>query len=138
MDFRKKLLFKCYDMNSLPPSLPHSPVSLTPSLSLPSSLHAPLLPSLYLYSHSRDWRYHLVSHTHTAQTTPTNDKPHLPHQTGMRPVKQEQTFEEGLYFYFDMNLWRKAVKEFRVDYDKLEDRPPLPSSPHAGGLMAAS
>ena len=61
-------------------------------------------------------------------------------QTGMRPVKQEQTFEEGTYCYFDVNLWRKATRDFRVEYDKLEDRPPLPTSLHAlatGGLAAA-
>ena len=46
-------------------------------------------------------------------------------------MKQEQTFEEGTYCYFDVNLWRKTTRELRVDYDKLEDRPPLPASLHA-------
>ena len=63
---------------------------------------------------------------------PLSPFPFLPPslQTGMRPVKQEQTFEEGTYFYFDVNLWRKSTKEFHVEYDKLEDRPPIPSSLH--------
>jgi CCR4-NOT transcription complex subunit 2 len=68
--------------------------------------------------HSRDWRYH------------KEEKIWITRAPGMRPVKQEPTFEEGTYFYFDVNLWRKSTKEFHVEYDKLEDRPPIPSSLH--------
>ncbi|CAI8000780.1 CCR4-NOT transcription complex subunit 2 [Geodia barretti] len=78
--------------------------------------------------HARDWRYH------------KEEKIWITRAPGMRPVKQEQTFEEGTYCYFDVNLWRKATRDFRVEYDKLEDRPPLPTSLHAlatGGLAAA-
>ena len=59
----------------------------------------------------------------------------------MRPVKQEQTFEEGTYCYFDVNLWRKATKDLRVEYEKLEDRPPLLGNSHSlttSTLAAAS
>ena len=44
----------------------------------------------------------------------------------MKPTKQETTYEEGTYCYFDVNTWRKAHKEFHVEYDKLEDRPQMP------------
>ena len=47
---------------------------------------------------------------------------------GMKPTKQENSYEEGTYCYFDVHSWRKAHKEFRVEYDKLEDRPQLPQN----------
>ena len=43
------------------------------------------------------------------------------------------TYEEGTYCYFDLALWRKSTKEFHVEYDKLEDRPQMPSN-----LLASS
>ena len=46
----------------------------------------------------------------------------------MKPTKQENSYEEGTYCYFDVHSWRKAHKEFRVEYDKLEDRPQLPQN----------
>ena len=42
---------------------------------------------------------------------------------GMKPTKQETTYEEGTYCYFDVNTWRKSHKEFHVEYDRLEDCP---------------
>jgi len=46
----------------------------------------------------------------------------------MKPVKQEPSFEEGTYCYFDVNTWRKTHKGFHVKYDKLEDRPQMPTN----------
>ena len=47
----------------------------------------------------------------------------------MKPTKQENSYnEEGTYCYFDMHRWKKAHKEFRVEYDKLEDIPQLPQN----------
>ena len=51
-----------------------------------------------------------------------------PSLTGMRPVKQEATYEEGIYCYFDIIFWRKSTKEFHVEYDKLEDWPQMPAN----------
>ena len=44
----------------------------------------------------------------------------------MKPTKQEGTYEEGTYCFFDVGTWRKAHKEFHVEYDKLEERPSMP------------
>ena len=51
---------------------------------------------------------------------------------GMQPSEKRETFERGTYYFFDVNSWRKVPKEFHLDYDKLEDRPTLPSSLGAG------
>ena len=42
---------------------------------------------------------------------------------GMSPTKQDNYFEEEMYCYFDVNAWKKAYKEFRVEYDVLEGHP---------------
>ena len=47
---------------------------------------------------------------------------------GMVPSEKTHTFERGTYYFFDVTQWRKVPKEFHLDYDKLEDRPSLPSS----------
>jgi hypothetical protein len=44
----------------------------------------------------------------------------------MVPVEKTAAYERGTYYFFDSNLWRKVVKEFVLEYDKLEDRPPFP------------
>ena len=63
----------------------------------------------------------------------------------MAPSEKTTTYERGTYYFFDVNSWRKVdgdgeikrlqtnplpqvPKEFHLDYDKLEDRPSLPSS----------
>ena len=52
---------------------------------------------------------------------------------GMVPSEKTATYERGTYYFFDVNCWRKVPKEFHLDYDKLEDRPSLPSSLTGGG-----
>ena len=43
----------------------------------------------------------------------------------MESMKQENNYEEGTYCYFDVHSWKKANREFRVEYNKLEDIPQL-------------
>lgn len=64
--------------------------------------------------YARDWRYH------------KEERLWITRAPGMKPTKQESTYEEGTYCYFDVSGWRKAHKEFHVEYDKLEDRPQMP------------
>ena len=40
------------------------------------------------------------------------------------------TFERGTYYFFDAQNWRRVAKEFRLEYDKLEERPQLPPTLH--------
>jgi CCR4-NOT transcription complex subunit 2 len=47
---------------------------------------------------------------------------------GMAPSEKTTTYERGTYYFFDVTSWRKVPKDFHLDYDKLEDRPSLPSS----------
>ncbi|KAL5484124.1 hypothetical protein EMCRGX_G020572 [Ephydatia muelleri] len=73
-----------------------------------------LLAATELYA--RDWRYH------------KDERIWITRAQGMKPTKQEATFEEGTYCFFDVGTWRKAHKEFHVEYDKLEERPSMPSN----------
>ena len=95
----------------------------------------------HAHSHSHT---HIHTHTHTHIHTYTHTHTHthsIPPSLslstpGMRPSKQEATYEEGTYCYCDLALWRslrKSTKEFHVEYDKLEDRPQMPSN-----LLASS
>ena len=47
---------------------------------------------------------------------------------GMVPAEKTASYERGTYYFFDISCWRKVPKEFHLDYDKLEDRPSLPSN----------
>ena len=66
--------------------------------------------------YNREWRYH------------KEERIWLTRVPGTKLAKMEATFEEGTYFYFDVNSWRKAHKELRVEYEKLEDRPQVPQA----------
>ena len=57
---------------------------------------------------------------------------------GMVPSEKTATYERGTYAFFDVNCWRKVPKEFHLDYDKLEDRPSLPSSLTGGGAAGVT
>ena len=58
---------------------------------------------------------------------------------GMMPSEKTATYERGTYYFFDVNVWKKVPKEFHLDYDKLEDRPSLPSNlAGAGGGAGGS
>ena len=57
---------------------------------------------------------------------------------GMVPAEKTASYERGTYYFFDISCWRKVPKEFHLDYDKLEDRPSLPSNLSSAGGAAAS
>lgn len=66
--------------------------------------------------YSRDWRYH------------KEERVWITRAPGMRPTKVENMHEEGTYCFFDVTTWRKCHKDMKVEYDKLAERPHIPSS----------
>merc|ERR1719450_555210 len=70
--------------------------------------------------YNRDWRYH------------KEERVWITRAPGMAPSEKTTSYERGTYYFFDVNSWRKVPKEFHLDYDKLEERPSLPSSLQAG------
>ena len=42
---------------------------------------------------------------------------------GLEPQQKQSSFERGTYYFFDALNWRKVAKEFRLEYEKLEERP---------------
>ena len=69
-----------------------------------------------LSRYSRDWRYH------------KEERVWITRAPGMRPTKVENMHEEGTYCFFDVTTWRKCHKDMKVEYDKLAERPHIPSS----------
>lgn len=61
--------------------------------------------------YNRDWRFH-------------KDERVWITRAGISPTEKTSTYERGTYFFFDPVNWRKVAKEFHLDYDRLEDRPP--------------
>ncbi|XP_071524625.1 CCR4-NOT transcription complex subunit 2-like isoform X2 [Panulirus ornatus] len=70
--------------------------------------------------YNRDWRYH------------KEERVWITRAPGMAPVDKGPNYERGTYFYFDAQNWRKVPKEFHLEYDKLEERPHIPTP---GGLI---
>jgi len=66
--------------------------------------------------YNREWRYH------------KHEKFWISRAPGMQPVEKNSTFERGTYFFFDPKNWKKVAKEFVLEYEKLEDRPQMPST----------
>jgi len=66
--------------------------------------------------YNRDWRYH------------KEERVWITRAPGMAPSEKTTTYERGTYYFFDVGSWRKVPKEFHLDYDKLEDRPSLPTT----------
>ncbi|XP_007901941.1 CCR4-NOT transcription complex subunit 2 isoform X1 [Callorhinchus milii] len=73
-----------------------------------------LLAAVELFN--RDWRYH------------KEERVWITRAPGMEPSMKTNTYERGTYYFFDCLNWRKVAKEFHLEYDKLEERPHLPSS----------
>ncbi|GFR72213.1 CCR4-NOT transcription complex subunit 2 [Elysia marginata] len=65
--------------------------------------------------YNREWRYHKEERVWLTRTPQCEI------------FNKTATSERGTYFYFDIQQWRKTVKEFQLEYDKLEDRPILPT-----------
>ncbi|XP_036721242.1 CCR4-NOT transcription complex subunit 2 isoform X6 [Balaenoptera musculus] len=73
-----------------------------------------LLAAVELFN--RDWRYH------------KEERVWITRAPGMEPTMKTNTYERGTYYFFDCLNWRKVAKEFHLEYDKLEERPHLPST----------
>ncbi|RWS25452.1 hypothetical protein B4U80_07833 [Leptotrombidium deliense] len=74
----------------------------------------------------RDWRYH------------KDEKVWITRAPGMPPIEKTQTYERGTYYFFDAVNWRRIAKEFHLDYDRLENRPPSVAYNHltnAAGIV---
>eukprot|EP00096_Caligus_rogercresseyi_P012784 TRINITY_DN5469_c0_g1_i1.p1 TRINITY_DN5469_c0_g1~~TRINITY_DN5469_c0_g1_i1.p1 ORF type:complete len:515 (-),score=154.59 TRINITY_DN5469_c0_g1_i1:310-1854(-) len=79
--------------------------------------------------YKRDWRFH------------KDDRVWITRAPGMAPSEKTASYERGTYYFFDVGNWRKVPKDFHLDYDKLEDRPSLPTNlaaAAAGGGSSAS
>ncbi|XP_071744804.1 CCR4-NOT transcription complex subunit 2 isoform X7 [Lepeophtheirus salmonis] len=66
--------------------------------------------------YTRDWRFH------------KDDRVWITRAPGMAPSEKTASYERGTYYFFDVGNWRKVPKDFHLDYDKLEDRPSLPTN----------
>ncbi|XP_076444582.1 CCR4-NOT transcription complex subunit 2-like isoform X1 [Babylonia areolata] len=75
--------------------------------------------------YNRDWRYH------------KEERVWMTRAAGMEPVHKTNTSERGTYYFFDVVGWRKVIKDFHLEYDKLEDRPSLPQTLHHNPNMPA-
>ncbi|CAL1282319.1 unnamed protein product [Larinioides sclopetarius] len=64
--------------------------------------------------YNRDWRFH------------KDDRVWITRVPGMNPTEKCQSFERGMYYFFDADNWRKVAKEFHLDYERLEERPNVP------------
>uniref|UniRef100_A0A8C6WRP1 CCR4-NOT transcription complex subunit 2 n=1 Tax=Neogobius melanostomus TaxID=47308 RepID=A0A8C6WRP1_9GOBI len=65
---------------------------------------------------NRDWRYH------------KEERVWITRAPGMEPTLKTNAYERGTYYFFDCLNWRKVAKEFHLEYDKLEERPHVPST----------
>ncbi|BES93574.1 CCR4-NOT transcription complex subunit [Nesidiocoris tenuis] len=64
--------------------------------------------------YSREWRYHM------------EEKVWITQAPGCSVIEKTSTYERGTYYFFDALAWRKVIKEFYLDYSKLENQPTLP------------
>ncbi|XP_061826055.1 CCR4-NOT transcription complex subunit 2 isoform X1 [Nerophis lumbriciformis] len=65
---------------------------------------------------NRDWRYH------------KEERVWITRAPGMEPTLKTNSYERGTYYFFDCLNWRKVAKEFHLEYDKLEERPHVPTT----------
>ena len=42
-------------------------------------------------------------------------------------MERTDTYEKGIYVFFDVENWEKVAEAFQLDFHKLENEPPLPS-----------
>uniref|UniRef100_A0A8C5GI79 CCR4-NOT transcription complex subunit 2 n=1 Tax=Gouania willdenowi TaxID=441366 RepID=A0A8C5GI79_GOUWI len=73
-----------------------------------------LLAAVELFN--RDWRYH------------KEERVWITRAPGMEPTLKTNAYERGTYYFFDCLNWRKVAKEFHLEYDKLEERPHVPTT----------
>lgn len=96
--------------------------------------------SVCMCSFNRDWRYH------------KEERVWITRAPGMEPTLKTNSYERGTYYFFDCLNWRKVAKvnthtqncvsecrhqskresvcfqEFHLEYDKLDERPHVPST----------
>lgn len=48
----------------------------------------------------------------------------------MPPIEKSSNYERGTYYFFDAHNWRRVAKEFHLDYNRLENRPPTSNFSH--------
>eukprot|EP00039_Didymoeca_costata_P030137 m.28031 g.28031 ORF g.28031 m.28031 type:complete len:409 (-) comp7965_c0_seq3:57-1283(-) len=65
--------------------------------------------------YERHWRYH------------KEQKVWITRAPGVEPTHRTNTYEQGTYIYFEISQWKKVTKEFRLQYDQLEERKPMPT-----------
>uniref|UniRef100_A0AAZ3QFQ3 CCR4-NOT transcription complex subunit 2 n=1 Tax=Oncorhynchus tshawytscha TaxID=74940 RepID=A0AAZ3QFQ3_ONCTS len=75
-----------------------------------------LLQLLTVELFNRDWRYH------------KEERVWITRAPGMEPTLKTNAYERGTYYFFDCLNWRKVAKEFHLEYEKLEERPHVPST----------
>lgn len=68
--------------------------------------------------YTRDWRYH------------KEERVWITRAPGVEPTHKSAMYERGMYYFFDVQNWRRVPKEFHLEYDKLEERPTLPNTMH--------
>lgn len=73
--------------------------------------------------YNRDWRFH-------------RDERVWITRAGINPTEKTSTYERGTYYFFDPVNWRKVAKEFHLEYERLEERPPPLSFP--SGLWSSN
>lgn len=74
---------------------------------------------------NRDWRYH------------KEERIWITRAPGVEPVIKTATYERGTYYFFDATSWRKVAKEFHLEYEKLQERPIIPTLPYSTQPFAA-
>ncbi|UXI15353.1 hypothetical protein NH340_JMT01296 [Sarcoptes scabiei] len=58
--------------------------------------------------YNRDWRFH------------KDEGIWITRKQGSQPLEQSNSFERGLYIYFDTKTWSKLQKEMLIEYDRLD------------------
>lgn len=66
--------------------------------------------------YDRDWRYH------------TEKRFWLTKVPGLEPQQKTVTFEKGVYTVFDVTQWRRVQLEMTIEYNKLAEKPQLPTN----------
>ena len=66
--------------------------------------------------YERHWRYH------------KEQKVWITRAPGVDPTVRTSTYEQGKYIYFEISQWKKITKDFRLQYDQLEERKLMPAA----------
>lgn len=67
--------------------------------------------SFILYSYRRNWRFNV------------EEKVWMYKIPGVANYKKIGSIEQGIFYYFDPKIWRRVLREFQFDSDKIEKWP---------------